>query len=317
MKYSITNVNNYLLGNKYNKDTIIDDINTSIDLLINNSTYYLLNDLRNNLSIYLSKRAQESINFINFIYTNNYDNPVIYNLFEKYSLPFIDSRDSMADELILSKLFGIENIKLSQAIYYLACFKDKEYITRLDVRDMLTKLLDTDGIDFGSVGYGNMYGKELSYRESDEDIIDNMEALRSNFGNKGNTTVDHYAELVAYNYISDRLGDGQKIYWVSRDLGYSFGYDIAVINSDNSAILYEVNGLFNKEEITLSGKESFMSRECNNHNDLEYHHIAVLVSDNDALVDIHRLDNGIMYAFHGDNDLDATMDNKKILVRKE
>ena len=320
MKNSINNVINFLSNNKFNKNTIIDDINTSIDLLFNNSSYYLLNDLRNSLSVYLSRRAEEAVNFIRFIYENNIDNPIIYNLFEKYNLPFIDSRYALADQLILSRLYDKEDISLSEAIYLLACFKDKYYIEHLEVKELLHTCLDVDAIDFGAIGYGRMFGKMDNYDESDEEIIDNMESLKMNPNkNNHNSIVAHYAELVAYKHLDEQLRPGQKLYWVSRDIGDGFGYDMAIINEDNSAILYEVKGLHSRNFADITPHESNVYHYSNRHSDLSYHYLVVLTNDNDVIIDITNTNNGTLYSFNGDNNYDASLNelNRRILVKKE
>ena len=319
MKDSIINVNNYILGYKYNKNTIIDDINTCLDLLKNNSSYYLLNSLRNNLSNYLSNRADECVRFIYFIENNNYDNPIIYQLYERYNLPFIHSRDAKVDQLILSTLFGIDNIELSNAIYYLACFKDKSYIEKLRIKELLHDLLDNDSINFDLLSDGINLSNSL-YIESDEDIVDKMEYLKTKFNKKNHTSVvGHYAELIVYNYLKERLKKEQEIKWISRDLGNDLGYDIAVINSDGSASLYEVKGIFDSDIAKISGHEHFIYRYSNNHEGLDYHFMVVLPKADDLIVDIHKdVNKQINYDYIGTRQcfVEYSDKDKKIMVRR-
>lgn len=321
MKSSIINLNNFVLGYNFNKVTIMDDINTSIDLLKSNSSYYMLNDLRNNLFNYLTLRANESINFIDFIYNNNIDNNVVvYELYEKYNLPFINSRYSLADQKLLAKLYGFDNIKLHEAIYYLACFKDKKFIQRRDIKEMLQKCLDFGGIDFNDIGYSSKLNKMDKFDESDEDIESNMDSLRINPSIKyHNRIVAHYAEFVVYKRLLENLGKDQKLFWVSRDIGDGFGYDIAVVNSDNSATVYEVKGLYDRDFADYTGHESRIFHYCYEKPYLDYHFILVLTKNNDAIIDIHKCKNGsIMYEFYGNNNIDAELYEKsmKILVKK-
>ncbi len=321
MKNSIINVNDYILGKKYNRNTIINDINTSIDLLFNNSNNVLLNELRNNLSFYLSRKADDCINFINFIENNNYDNPIVYNLYEKYNLPFINSKDPRVDQYLLSKLFKIDNLELAHAIYYLCCFKDRSYISKISLKETLHNYLGSDMIDFQYFGVNPMLGHVDSFEESEEDIADNMENLRSRANTKNhNSVVAHYAELVVYEYLKDNIGNKQDLKWVSRDIGDGFGYDLAVVNEDNSASLYEVKGLYNRDYADISDHEHNLINYSSKHDDLDYHIMVVLTKDNDTIVDIHKdINNNTVYDIIGKRNYDIEYNESdwKVLVKKK
>ena len=320
MKNSINNVNNYILGRKYNRNTIIDDINTSIDLLTSNSTYYLLNELRNNLNIYLSRNADVCVNYINFVVNCDCDNFIVYNIYEKYKLPFIHSDYPLADRLILSKLFNIDNIILSDAIYCLACYKDKTYLSLPKVREMLYSFLGLGQIDFIYYGVNPMLGYVDKFSESDEEIVDNMEELKhGNTKLNHNNVVGHYSEYVVYEYLNERLNNNQDLRWVSRDIGDGFGYDIAIINPNYSASLYEVKGLYDRDYLTISDNEKSLINYSLERDDLSYHIMAVLNKYNDSIIDIQfDKDNNINYNFIGNNNFNLEYRDKdnKILIRK-
>ena len=315
---SINNFNNYLLGNKYNKDTIKEDINTCLDLLLNNDNTYNLNTIRKSLSNYLDRYALDSLNFIRFIENNNYDNPIVYNIYEKYNLPFIHSDNPLMDQLILSKLFNKDNISLGNVIFCLACFIDKSYINKIELKHMLDNSLSMDDIDFMYIGKYPMMGLRSKYCDSEEEMIDNMESLRGNMTLKNpHNVVGQYSELVVYNYLKEGLSNKQDIKWISRDIGDGFGFDIAVINEDNSASLYEVKGLFNSNSADISGHEHRLLNESLKRDDLDYHIMLVLPKLNDTIVDITKdINNNIHYEFIGHKvDTQLLDKDRRVMVR--
>ena len=135
---NIRNVSDFVNGFKYNSNTIKSDIDIVLSMIRNNINTSYLSYFRSYLNAYISRKADESERFVNFVLHNNINNNcVVYHLYEKYNLPFIHSRDASVDQYLFSKLFGIEDIKLSLVIYKLCCFKNKFYDSYPELSNLL------------------------------------------------------------------------------------------------------------------------------------------------------------------------------------
>lgn len=311
--YYVYNVIKYLSNGPYNDATIIQDIDATFDVY-GKKTNNLMNDFAVKLSTYLQMRIEECVRFSSFMMSNGY--PWSYQeITNYYFLPFRYSRNPMADKRIFERIYNTEGITLDQVILNLLSTRynvgaNKEFLDRLNwfMNSEFPNNITFD--NFGKIPRLGHLGHMLLSSEQmiQEYLIAKDNKAYPNF----NKIIANYGELMFYYYLLNKHDDTQ-IYWVSRDLGDGFGYDLALYDIEGNYLkLYEVKtqSQFNTRlDIDLTTTEQNMCDAINQRKDEEYHIIRIRLNDTIDMVDIDQKNNEI-------NDL-MVPNRTRILTKKD
>ena len=290
MDYSIVNIINYLENKDYNKSTIYSDI----DLVINNNlskykselTIYLINLIK----IYLNNYIYLCSKFLDIITTSK--NYFYTELLEHQYMPFSKSRNPLIDKYLIEKLLGVKNLDLDIMITTLISLVDEEKANNYkNMMAITTSIYDNNCIDYNfERGFKSMH----EYPSEEKIVDDYFDLIKGKVNREENFIIGDFAELITYKRLL-RLYPNEEVFWVSRDFGDGYGYDIAKYNIKNDHMsLYEVKGTRNpNKEFTLTEKETKTFKYGENINETDTHIMSVYLLDtNIKFVDVFKTKEG-------------------------
>lgn len=288
---AIENVENYLNGYKYDKSTILSDVDTVGRCYRINPGHKLLKTLDIGFMKLLNKRAKECE-----LYSKTVLEPKSNDLFQEVlefeRLPFRYSKNPLVDEKIIRNIVGIE------------C----DYPTMIQLLSV-----NSNCPKLGEIFYNTLHQFEVTYSDfgnrpkmgwiekmpnSDKEIYDKFLIAKDNYYKTGelgdSKSIGDYAELKYYKFLNKNRKPNERLLWVSRFLGDGFGYDIMSYNTKTKeVVLYEIKGsvsLGNSTKIELSERETAMFK-FSKENNIEYHMVKVFFKDDEEKIyDIYYKD---------------------------
>ena len=271
---------------------LIDDIKRTVTEYKDGKRNDAMYKFYNSYCMYIMLKSKKSIEFANILMSEGY--PYEYHqLMEYYNLPFRYSANPMADKLLLEMMWGIDNLRLDQAI--MGLIGNQEYERFNGNQEFLYRMNDFFNaypLSFEDLGRSQRLGwidERISY--DDQVIINNFMYVLSNPNHpKYNKIVGDYGELMFYKYLEFVNQGHQQIMWVSRDLGDGYGYDFALYDRMKNILdLYEVKTTTKEEYFYDTELNEFESRICNlmaDNPNTNYHVIKLLVGSQFKMVDI-------------------------------
>ena len=287
----INNAINFIINQKFNEETIIEDIDKTFKDKYYSKNNELTDIFFEYLDLYLSLKREEVIRFANTI--NMKGIPSEYrSILEYYNMPFRYSKCPLADKKIFENITGLDDIGIDQVVFaLLRGYHENEFNNNQDFINYINYFYNAQQITFNSIGKSQRMGWIGAMPLSVDDIIKDYLSIKNNkYDIDYNKKLGNYGELMFYRYLINNCCKGQQIMWVSRDLGDGFGYDIAVYDANiNKLFLYEVKTTGRKEEIDNVSLNSFETRICNlfhTYEDTEYHIIRIYIGENIQIYDI-------------------------------
>ena len=275
----LDNVINFLCDNNFDNDTIIDDINTVISLYYSDNkdiNFKRFDELYRNL---LFKRMDEANNFYKAVVKSSGN--IFYNFIKEHiTMPFRNSRNPMAEKALFEGMLNKNNLRYKEFVLSLI-----DYVhPTLDINiiQMIDNALSYYEIDFSNINCLPRFNSVHPFPRDDKTIVNNFNSVKDNKNDSNyKLYLNQYAELLAYQYLLEKMLDNQKIIWTSRDIGDGFGYDISIYDKESQYIdLYEVKGKFNSErDIELTDIEYKIKQVARNTNNTCYHILKVYIND--------------------------------------
>ncbi len=288
--YHVYNVVKFLNGEPYQKSTIIEDINRTFEDYNagkgNDAIYKFIAAMNN----YMLIKFQECMNFANIMMTDGYPNEY-HQLLEFSFMPFKNSSNPMADKTLLENFYGVEDLKIDQAIMAIIGDNFRElYNDNQSFLDRMNFFFNYDPIDFEDIGTKARVGWFEKMPSDPNQIIFDYQGTNSK-DPLYNKKVGNYGELMFYQYLTAIQNGNMQVIWVSKDIGDGFGYDFAVYDqSINKITLYEVKTTTNEEffnEISLNEYESRICNLTKTYSDTDYHIIRICLGNNVKMIDIN------------------------------
>ena len=284
--YYALNVIHYLNGEGYDAKSLYSDIEETFEAVRTKPSNGMIQRLYNSFNEYHIQRRSEIYTFANILMQQGY--PEEYQqLLQYYYLPFRTSRDPLADKMIYENMFKLKNLTLKKVIMdnlYMSV-----YATHPLFIERFEKFIEEEQLDFDTFKDGSKLGRANPIPMPQE-ILSTFVSYNEAGLPKPIEVVNNYGELSFYDYLTSTLQPTDQIFWVSRDLGSGFGYDIAIYSTTNNSLrMYKVKTtefIGNFERIVLSESEKRMSNKVQNSPNEEYHIARLCVREPYQMVDI-------------------------------
>ena len=286
---AIDNVERYMSGYKYNKETIFDDIKLVRNCYKINPGHDLLKNFDIQFMKFLNRKSNECEKYSQTV-LNRKEEDFYQEALEFERLPFRYSRDPKVDFELLKTILNVSDIKYSDMIQFLSPRSNSSKLGNILYNTLVQ--FDIDHTDFGKktkMGWVEEYPKKD--REIYDRFIKAKELYKYNEKVEDTKAVGNYAELVFYKYLNKNRKDKEKFLWVSRFIGDGFGYDIMSVDNDTKETkLYEVKGsisLGNSTKIGLTERETAVFRYAKEKG-IEYHMVKVYLGGEEIKIyDLH------------------------------
>lgn len=250
VSYSVANVINYLDNREYNSNTLLSDIDIVGKMYVSNEQFEKKDELGALYMDMLHKRVLESKNFHDAI-CREQPSYIMRKIEICHFYPFRLSRDPIADRDLIFKMNNIvpqdkdsaeEFVNLVYSLLVASGyevsqkFKDEIYKIVYNFDEYTTS-------DVKTIDIQTMRKAKYVSRISSTPFPESKDDARKLFDEVGSKeSIGFYGEYLGVEFIKEHLMDaGDELYWVSKDLGDGYGFDVVVYNYDkNKFIAYEL-----------------------------------------------------------------------------
>ena len=176
----INNAINFIINQKFNEETIIEDIDKTFKDKYYSKNNELTDIFFEYLDLYLSLKREEVIRFANTI--NMKGIPSEYrSILEYYNMPFRYSKCPLADKKIFENITGIDDIGIDQVVFaLLRGYHENEFNNNQDFINYINYFYNAQQITFNSIGKSQRMGWIGAMPLSVDDIIKDYLSIKNN-----------------------------------------------------------------------------------------------------------------------------------------